>query len=404
MNLNLRLAASALLRNRARTGLSVLGIGIGIAAVICTSAIGRASAARVQQQIDALGQDLLWIQAGSLNRGGFRSGAGGARTLTRDDARAIVEQVPGVPMCSPIASGREQLIVGRNNWNTRYQGVHPSYFSIRKRTVIAGTLFTQADADNFTRVVVLGPTVATYLFGDENPIGRQIRMGRFPFQVIGVLESRGTARGGVDRDDTVFLPFSTANRTLDRRTWVSDIVCAVTPVEYMRAAEVGVTSLLRVRHRLLPDEENDFDIEHPVETIELRSQATQTMSAMLTGIAAVSLIVGGVGIMNIMLVAVTERRREIGVRLAVGARIRDIRWQFLVEAAGLGLVGAGVGIALGSIAAHVVATRFGWGAMVSLDAVTLATVSAVATAVVFGFLPAYRASMLDPIDAIRIEE
>ena len=307
-------------------------------------------------------------------------------------------------MCSPVASGREQLITGASNWNTRYQGVLPSFFTIRRRAPIAGTLFTETDVANYARVVVLGPSVAQNLFGAENPVGRQIRMGRFPFQVIGVFGSRGADRGGVDRDDTVFLPFTTANRTLDRRTWVSDIICSVTPVEFMAAAEAGAASLLRARHELLPGEPDDFNIAHPIEFIELRSQASRTLSAMLTGIAAVSLVVGGVGIMNIMLVAVAERRREIGVRLAVGARIRDIRWQFLGEAAGLGLLGAGVGIAVGWIGAEIVSARFGWEATVSPSAVTMATAAAVSTALLFGYLPAYRASRLDPIDAIRIEE
>ena len=402
--MNVRLAASALLKNRVRTGLSVLGIGIGIAAVICTAAIGAATSARIERQIDALGEDLLWIRAGSLNRGGFRSGAGGARTLTADDGRAIADQVPGISMCSPVASGREQLIAGGSNWNTRYQGVLPSFFTIRRRAPVAGTLFTETDIANYARVVVLGPSVAQNLFGGENPVGRPIRMGRFPFQVIGVLESRGADRGGVDRDDTVFLPFTTANRTLDRRTWVSDIMCAVTPVEFMAAAEAGAASLLRARHRLLPGEADDFDIAHPIELIQLRSQASKTMSAMLTGIAAVSLIVGGVGIMNIMLVAVAERRREIGVRMAVGARIRDIRWQFLIEAAGLGLLGAGVGITVGWLVAEIISARFGWEATVSTGLVAMANAVAVGTALLFGYLPAYRASRLDPIDAIRVEE
>lgn len=400
----LHLAASALLKNRIRTGLSVLGIGIGIAAVICTAAMGAATSARIERQIDALGDDLLLIRAGSLNRGGFRSGAGGARTLTADDARALVAQVPGISMCSPVASGREQLIAGASNWNTRYQAVLPSFFSIRRRAPVAGTLFTEADVANAARVVVLGPAVAQNLFGGEDPIGRQIRMGRFPFQVIGVLDSRGSDRGGVDRDDAVFLPFTTSNRTLDRRMWVSEIMCGVTPVEYMAAAEAGAASLLRVRHRLLPDEPDDFDIAHPVELIELRSQASRTMSAMLTGIAAVSLIVGGVGIMNIMLVAVTERRREIGVRMAVGARLCDIRWQFLGEAAGLGVLGAGVGIVVGWVGAAIISTRLGWEATVSPSVVTMAAAAAVSTALLFGYLPAHRASRLDPIDAIRVEE
>ena len=404
MKANLRVAASALRKDGLRTGLSVLAIGIGIAAVICTLAIGAASARRIEQQIDGLGEDLLWIRAGSLNVGGVRSGFGGARTLTSEDAEAMVAQVPGVSSCSPIASGREQLIAGGANWNSRYQAVLPSYFRIRRRTAVAGTLFSDYDLQNYTRVVVLGPSVAQRLFGEANPVGLQIRMGKFPFQVIGVLDSRGADRSGVDRDDTVLLPFSTANRTLDRRTWVSDIVCAVSPVEFMTSAEQAAAVVLRRRHRLMAGELDDFNIEHPRDIIELRSQATRTMTAMLTGIATVALVVGGVGIMNIMLVAVTERRREIGVRLSVGARTRDIRWQFLAEAGALGLLGAVLGIAIGWVGAQVITARFGWTATVSLHAVAVAVAAAMGTAVLFGYLPARQASTLDPIEAIRIDD
>ena len=392
------------MRNRLRSVLTVLGIGIGISAVICTAALGAASAASVQGRIDALGENLLWIRAGSVNFGGFRSGAGGARTLTAEDATTLADQIPEIAMCSPIASGREQLIAGSLNWNTRYQGVLPSYFRIRRRMPVAGTLFTDADMASAARVVVLGDEVARRLFEYEDPVGRMIRMGRFPFQVIGVLSSRGAGRGGIDRDDTVFVPFSTAIRNLDRRTWVSDIMCAVAPVELMASAEQQATTLLRIRHDLGPDERDDFEIQHPVETLQLRASSSRTMNALLVGIAAVSLAVGGVGVMNIMLVSVAERRREIGIRLAVGARVRDIRWQFLIEAAALGLVGGTVGIGLGLLGAWILATGFGWPATVSPDTAVVATMAAVGTALLFGFFPAHRASALDPINAIRVDE
>ena len=392
------------MRNRLRTVLTVLGIGIGISAVICTAALGAASAERVRNQIDALGEDFLWIRAGSLEVGGARTGAGNARTLTAEDAAALVEEVPEITMCSPIASGREQIIAGAFNWNTRYQGVLPSFFQIRRRAPVAGVLFTPADVASAARVVVLGPDVARRLFEGENPVGRTVRMGVFPFKVIGVLSARGTDRGGADRDDVVFVPFSTANRNLDRRTWVSDVMCSVAPVERMAATEQQVAALLRWRHELFEGERDDFEIQHPAETIALRASSSRTMSAMLVGIAAVSLIVGGVGIMNIMLVSVAERRQEIGVRLAVGARVRDIRWQFLVEAAALGLVGAGVGLGLGWLGAWILSSGLGWAATVSAGTATVATITAVGTALVFGLIPAHRAAALDPIDAIRLED
>ena len=398
----LRLAISSLERHRLRTLLTVLGIGIGIAAVICTAALGTASTARIQSQIDAVGEDFLWIRAGSLNLGGVRTGAGAARTLTADDAVALVGQVPEITKCSPISSGREQLVSGGVNWNTRYQGVLPSFFEIRRRTPVAGTLFTAADVASAARVAVLGSGVAERMF-QSNPIGRTIRMGRFPFQVIGVLSSRGTERSGGDRDDVVFVPFSTANRNFDRRTWVSDIMCAVQPAERMASAEVQAATLLRIRHNVRLGERDDFEIQHPIEIIELRANTLATMGRLLVGIAAISLIVGGVGIMNIMLVSVAERKREIGIRLALGARIRDIRSQFLLEAAALGLIGGGCGIGFGFVGAWVLRGAFGWSAAVSPETAVGATLAAVGTALVFGWLPAHRASALDPIDAIRVE-
>jgi putative ABC transport system permease protein len=400
----LRVVVSSLLKNRMRTMLTILGIGIGIAAVICTSALGTAGSIRVQQQMDALGENFLWIRAGSRNVAGVRTGGGNARTLLPEDAEAMVHSIPEITACSPQVQGREQLIAGNRNWNTRYQGVYPSYFEIRMRTFAAGVGFAEADLAAAERVLVLGSAVSERLFGEENPVGRTVRMGRFPFQIIGVLASRGSTRGGVDRDDAVFVPLTTAKASLDRRDSVSDIMCAVASPDQMTRAEVQATALLRLRHKLGDDEPDDFEIQRPIETLALRAQSARTMTLMLTAIGAVSLVVGGVGIMNIMLVSVTERKREIGVRLAIGARVRDIRAQFLLEAGVIGLIGGIVGIGVGWAAARVMSHQLEWPTVILPDVVATAVAAAVGAGLIFGYYPAHRASSLDPIEAIRLED
>jgi putative ABC transport system permease protein len=400
----LRAVTASLLRNRLQSGLTVLGVGIGVAAVICTAALGAAGAHQVQRQIDALGEDFLWIRAGSQNAGGVRSGWGGARTLTPADAAAVERGVASVAACSPVAQGREQIVVPGENWNTRYQGVWRSFFDIRRRTVAAGTLFGEADETGSARVLVLGHAVAERLFGAENPVGRLVRINRFPFTVIGVLEARGADRGGVDRDDVMFVPLSTALRTLDRRDWVSDIMCAVRSSDQMDLATAEAALLLRVRHELDLDEPDDFQIQRPVETLRMRAQTASTLTAMLTSMGAVSLVVGGVGIMNIMLVSVTQRRREIGVRLAIGARVHDIRWQFLLEAAVVGLAGAVVGIGVGWTTAQALSTWFAWPTIVDASVMGWAVAAALGAGLVFGYLPAHQASLFDPIEAMRADE
>jgi putative ABC transport system permease protein len=387
-----------------RSGLTALAISIGIAAVICTAALGAAGSSRVQEQIDALGEDFLWIRAGSRNLAGVRSGWGGARTLTPEDAVALAEAVPEITMCSPQTQGREQLISGGRNWNTRYQGVYPSFFQIRRRSLAAGTFFTDFDQQRGSRVAVIGQVVAERMFETENPIGQTIRMNRFPFRVIGVLNRGGSTRGGVDRDDVVFVPLKTAMRSFDRRDWVSDIMCGVTSADAMERAEWQAAAVLRIRHEIVPGEPDDFEIEKPLESLEMRAATARTMTMMLTAIGAVSLVVGGVGIMNVMLVSVAERKQEIGVRLAIGARVRDVRWQFLLEAMSLGLVGGVLGMAVGWIAASVLSSGFGWPTVVSRDVALVSAAAAVAAGMIFGYYPAHRASNLDPIEAIRLDD
>jgi putative ABC transport system permease protein len=399
----LRTAAAALGRNRLRTALTTLSISIGIAAVMSTLALGAGSSAQVQRQIDDLGEDFIWIEAGSVNIGGLRSGYRGARTLTPDDAIAIEDAVVEITACSPQISGREQVVAGNMNWRTNYRGVAPSFFDIRRWPVRDGTRFTEYDLQHSTRVAVLGSVVAERLFGEEPAVGRSFRMGRFAFRVIGVLQPKGASRGSVDRDDSLFVPFTTARRNLNRQHWVDDIMCSAAAPDQMPAAEQQIVSLLRLRHDIPPDGEDDFEIRRPIESLELRANATRTMAQMLVAIGAVSLIVGGVGIMNIMLVSVAERTREIGVRLAIGARMRDIRRQFLIEAATLGVIGGLAGVAIGFVVATALADALQWPVVISRDGTLLALAIAVGSGIIFGYYPAHRASQLDPIEALRAE-
>jgi putative ABC transport system permease protein len=398
-----RTAAGALGRNRLRTALTTLSISIGIAAVMSTLALGAGSSAQIEQQIANLGEDFLWIEAGSVNIGGLRSGSRGARTLTADDAAAIEEAVPEILACSPQISGRDQVIAGNMNWRTNYRGVDPSYFDIRRWRTQAGTVFTDDDLRRSARVAVLGTVVAERLFGEEPAVGRMFRMGRFPFRVIGVLEPKGMSRGSVDRDDALFVPYTTAKRNLNRQHWVDDVMCAVASPDLMVSAEQQILPLLRQRHDIPIGGNDDFEIRRPIESLEMRASATRTMSQMLVAIGAVSLIVGGVGIMNIMLVSVTERTREIGVRLAIGARTADIRLQFLIEAATLGILGGVLGVAIGFFVANALAAALEWPVVISPDGTLVALFIAIGSGLIFGYYPAHQASRLDPIDALRAE-
>jgi putative ABC transport system permease protein len=398
-----RIALQALARQRVRTLLTALGISIGIAAVICTVALGAGSTADIETQLDALGDEFVWIRAGSANVGGVRGGWGSRRSLTVADAMAIPMEVPDVVACSPIVSGREQVIAGNRNWNTRYVGISPEYLDIRKWRLRAGWSFDASDVSARAKVAILGVEVARRLYGDEDPIGQPFRMGRFPFRVIGLLTPRGADRTGVNQDDAIVIPYTTAMRNIEGITWVNEIICSTASAESTPAAEAGVANLLRVRHGLGPDDPDDFSLQYPQEALQLRLASMQTLGLMLTAVALVSLVVGGVGIMNIMLVSVTERTREVGLRMALGAREADIRRQFLAESLLLGLAGAALGVILGHAGTWLIAEWFGWAATVSTDALVAAVVFALGAGFVFGFYPATRASALSPVEAMRLE-
>ena len=399
----LGIAVRALTGHRVRSALTMLGITIGVAAVICTVAIGEGGAEQVRQQLDAIGDTFIWISAGNRNLGGVRTGSGGARTLTTADTTAIVKSVIGVTSCSPQMSGREQLVSGNRNWNSRYIGVTPEYFSIRRWRLAEGSAFTQDDVAHAERVVVLGSAVAAELFDDEADPEPEIRLGPFTYRVIGVLQPRGASSPGVNQDDIAILPVTTAARYLDNRPWVDDVMCSASSVAALPVAELGITELLRERHRLDGDTPDDFTVRQPEDWINLRVDAAERLTAMVAGLASIALLIGGIGVMNIMLVAVAERTREIGLRLALGARTRDVRRQFLVESVLLGFAGGVAGILLGTTGAQLITAAYALPLHVTAKAVALAVTASAGSGFVFGYLPAVRAAALDPIEALRTE-
>jgi putative ABC transport system permease protein len=397
-------AVRSLRRNAMRTSLSILSVSIGIAAVIATAALGGGSGVRIEQQMASLGDDFLWIRSGNRNVAGVHTGAGGQNTLTPDDATALARDVPSITACSPRLQGREQLVVGNQNWNTRYEGVSANFFQIRNRTIAMGSAFNSDDVASASRVMVLGEAVRQMLFGADNPIGREVRAGAFVFRVIGVLQSKGTDVAGLDRDDTVLVPITTAMRNFDRRQYVDDVMCSVVSPAMMDSAEAGASVVLRGRHRLLDGiKPDDFEVRKPIEFLQARAQTAATLRRLLIGIGSVSLLIGGIGIMNIMLVSVTERSQEIGVRMAIGARMRDIRRQFVLEAATIGLVGGLAGVVLGTCASAVFAAELETPMAVSPELILWTVGVAIAAGIGFGYWPAFRASTLDPIDAMRAE-
>jgi putative ABC transport system permease protein len=396
----LRVALAALARHRLRTLLTMLGITIGVAAVICTVALGEAASRQIEQQLAELGDNWIWIEAGNRSLRGVSTGGGGSR-LTKEDMNAILE-LPAITACSPQVDTRIQLVRGNQNWNTMYRGVSPEYLDIRRWPVVAGSPFTEFDVASYSKVCVLGQVVAEKLFGDEDPVGQAIRVRNLPFVVLGVLKAKG-ASGTANQDDTLLMPYTTAQRHIAGVRWFQDIMCSASSPSMMEGAKEQIAAVLRSQHRLLPDAPDDFTILRPEETLQLREESARTMGLMLSAIAAVSLVVGGVGILNIMLVSVVERTREIGIRLAVGARGRDIRLQFVAEAIVLSAGGGLLGILTAVGAAGVLSDLSGWAMAISEQSVTTAVAVSAAVGMVFGYYPASRAAQLDPIDALRAE-
>jgi len=403
-----RIAITALRVNALRSGLTMLGIIIGVGAVITMVAVGAGAQARVAEQIQSLGSNLIIVLSGAITSGGVRLGTGTQLTITEDDATAIAREVPAVQAAAPSMRGSGQVVYGNLNWSTIVQGVTPEYFEARELGVVAGKTFTQQDVDGSTKVALLGQTVAQNLFGDSDPLGQVIRIRKVPFTVIGLLDRKGQSTWGQDQDDIILIPLSTAKKKLlgvsqANARAVSAISIKVRAGADMKPAEQQIRDLLRQRHHLQPYQDDDFWLRNLAEMLQAQEQSSRILTMLLAAIASVSLLVGGIGIMNIMLVSVTERTREIGLRMAVGARSRDIRAQFLVEALTLSLIGGVIGIALGLAGSYGIAYFAEWRTLILPDAILLAFGFAGAVGIFFGFYPAQKASRLDPIEALRYE-
>jgi putative ABC transport system permease protein len=397
------LALRALRRNALRTLLTMLGVIIGVAAVICTIAIGEGASSKINDAISSIGSNLIWIEAGGVNVGGVRTGAGGTRTLTVADLLAIRTQVPLVTNVSPQVDTRVQMIYGNQNWSTSVRGVTPEYLALKNWRIVRGGMFGEQEIERATPVCVLGDSVATILFGDADPIGEAIRVRDIPCRVVGVLGVKGQSATGQDQDDTFLMPYTTVMKKIKGQFWLDDIMMSATSAANIPSAEAQVSDLLRVRHRIRPGGDDDFKIRRPTEIAEAVAASARVMKVLLASVASVSLLVGGVGIMNIMLVSVTERTREIGLRMAVGARARDVLRQFLLEAVILALAGGAAGLALGYGGSEVISNWLQWPTRISSGAVVLAFGFASAIGLFFGYYPARRAARLDPIDALRHE-
>ena len=399
----IRVSVKALRRNMMRTALTALGIIIGVSAVICTVAIGEGASSKIREAIASIGANVVWVEAGGVNRGGVRTGSGGTKSLTLGDMRAIKEQVPLITYVSPIVDIRTQLIYGNQNWNAQARGVSPDYVNVKVWPIARGGMFDETDVERAAVVCVLGQTVVDQLFADQDPLGEMIRVKGEPCRVVGVLGVKGQSATGQDQDDTLFMPYTTVMKKLKGQYWLDDIMMSAVSPEAIPAAEAQITELMRTRHRIREGSVDDFNLRHPTEIAEAIAASAQTMKVLLAAVASVSLFVGGVGIMNIMLVSVTERTREIGLRLAVGARGRDVLRQFLLEAVILSLAGGLIGIGLGLGGTWTISDVFQWPTRVSSRAIGMAVAFAAAIGVFFGYYPARRAAALDPIEALRHE-
>ena len=399
----LKAAFRALRRNKLRTALTMLGIIIGVGAVIAMVGIGNGAKAQVQARIAALGQNVIMVFAGSINRGGVYSGSGGAGTLTVEDALAIEKEVSGVSVVSPEVRSGAQLMAGNNNWSTSVMGEGVGYLTLRVWDLEDGSMFTDADVRAAAKVCILGKTTADHLFPEEDPVGKTIRIKNVPMKVLGVLKAKGASMFGSDQDDTVIVPYTTGMKRFAGVTMLRMINVQSATAEQMTEVQNGITELLRQRHRIQAGRDDDFMMRNQQEIAEAMSATTEVMTALLAAIASVSLLVGGIGIMNIMLVSVTERTREIGIRMAVGARGRDILLQFLIEAVALSSTGGLLGILTGIGGAKLITMIKQWPTLVSPQSIIIAFAFSAAVGVFFGFYPARKASQLDPIDALRYE-
>jgi putative ABC transport system permease protein len=402
----LKISLRALRVNKMRSALTMLGIIIGVGAVIAMLAVGTGASEKISEQISSIGSNLIIILPGSTTSGGLRMGMGSQPTLTRDDAEAIQRESPAVQEVAPILNGAAQIVYGNQNWSTGVTGTTPSMLIIRDWPLASGRGFTEQDIRNATKVAILGQTVVDNLFGNIDPVGQMIRIKKVPFVVIGVLDRKGQSPQGQDQDDTIYIPVTTAQKKIFGTSFpgmVRTIMVKAKSTEDLGPAEQQINELLRQRHHIGPRQDNDFTVRNLTQIMQVAEQSTKVMTLLLGAIASVSLLVGGIGIMNIMLVSVTERTREIGIRMAVGAKTWDIRLQFIIEALTLALIGGIAGILLGVGGSKLLSLFAGWSTVVSTLSVVMAFGFSGLVGIFFGFYPAYKASLLNPIDALRYE-
>ena len=399
----LRIALRGLRRNRMRTVLTMLGMVIGVGAVIASVSITSGASHQVEEQIASLGENMLLIFPGSFSSSGARLGWGNWRSLKLGDALAIQTQLQGVAAVSPENSTRTQVICGNQNWNTRILGESPQYLQIRQWPLVEGEIFGDQQVHTAAKVCVIGKTVAQQLFPNEEPLGKTIRLRNVPCLVIGVLQPKGLSPTGSDQDDVVIVPYTTELKRINRETWLDVVLVQAVSPAALPIVQQEITSLLLQRHHVKPGGNRDFVVRSQEDIAQAATATARVMGLLLAGIAAVSLVVGGIGIMNIMLVSVTERTREIGIRVAVGARGRDILLQFLIEAVTLSVIGGAMGIASGMTISRFVASLTQWPTLTPVFWIGIASLSSAIIGIISGFYPAWKASKLDPIDALRHE-
>ena len=400
----IRIAMRALARNKLRSSLTMLGIIIGVGAVIAMVSVGQGAQEQAQQQIAAMGSNMLFVGAGTVTRGGMHMGWGATKTLVYADMQAILRECPAVKAAAPGSQTSAQVVFGNDNWATQINGTEPQYFEIRTWPFAEGTSFTQEDVEMAANVAVIGETVRKNLFGATDPIGQTIRINNLPFRVVGVLLPKGTSAAmGQDQDDIVLVPITTLQKKITGQDWLRWIMVSAVSRQSSYTAQQQITSLLRDRHRIRQGQDDDFMVRNLADMADLADQQAQLFTVLLASIASISLLVGGIGIMNIMLVSVTERTREIGIRMAIGATEGDVQQQFLIEAIVLSLLGGAIGIFLGMTVSYLITETLGWPVLVSPTAIVTAVVFSMAVGIFFGFYPARKAARLDPIEALRYE-
>ena len=400
----IRIAMRALARNKMRSSLTMLGIIIGVGAVIAMVSVGQGAQQQAQQQIAAMGSNILFVGSGTVTRGGMRMGSGATKTLIYEDMLAILRECPAVQAAAPGSQSSAQVVYGNDNWATQINGTEPQYFDIRTWPFQQGSSFTPNDVDMAANVAVIGETVRKNLFGATDPVGETIRISNLPFKVVGVLVPKGTSAAmGQDQDDVIIVPITTLQKKITGQDWLRWIMVSAISREASYTAQQQITSLLRDRHRIRSGQDDDFMVRNLADVADLADQQARLFTVLLASIASISLIVGGIGIMNIMLVSVTERTREIGIRMAIGATEGDVQQQFLIEAVVLSLVGGAVGIMSGVGASYLITQTLGWPVLVSPTAIVAAVVFSMAVGIFFGFYPARKAARMDPIEALRYE-